>query len=101
MIFYFSATGNSKYVAQRIAASTGDALISLHDALRDRCYQYDVSGEERVGFVVPTYYYGLPTILNFFLEKLQLYGFEEQYVYLVAKCFSRAAPVGVQSSPRI
>ena len=88
MIFYFSATGNSKYVAQRVAASTGDTLISLHDAVRNRCYHYDVSDEERIGFVVPTYYYGLPSILNFFMEKLQLSGYEEQYVYLVLTCES-------------
>ena len=88
MIFYFSATGNSKYVAQRVAASTGDTLISLHDAVRNRCYHYDVGAEERIGFVVPTYYYGLPSILNFFMEKLQLSGYEEQYVYLVLTCES-------------
>ena len=86
MIFYFSATGNSKYVAQRLAAATGDQLISMPDAIQARCYQYDVSHEQRIGFVVPTYYYGLPSVLNFFIEKLQLQGYEEQYVYLVLTC---------------
>ena len=33
MIFYFSATGNSKYAAQRIAAVTEDRLVSLRDAI--------------------------------------------------------------------
>ena len=28
MIFYFSATGNSKYVAEQIASATDDRLIS-------------------------------------------------------------------------
>ena len=51
MIFYFSATGNSKYAAGRIAASTEDRLISLKDAVRGRSYRYDVSREERIGFV--------------------------------------------------
>ena len=56
MIFYFSATGNSKYVAGRIAASTEDRLISLKDAVRGRSYRYDVSREERIGFVFPVYF---------------------------------------------
>lgn len=86
MIFYFSATGNSKYVAERIADATGDRLIALKDAIHARCYRYDITGESRVGFVVPTYYYGLPSILNFFLEKLQLEGYSDQYIYLVLTC---------------
>lgn len=88
MIFYFSATGNSRYVAERIAASTDDHVVFLRDAIRSRSYQYDVSREKRIGFVVPTYYYGLPTILRFFLEKLRLTGYADQYVYLVLTCGS-------------
>ena len=72
MIFDISATGNSKYVAQRIGEATGDSLIALPEAVKSRTYRYDVSGEKRIGFVVPVYYYGLPSILNFFMEKLQL-----------------------------
>ncbi len=88
MIFYFSATGNSKYVALRLADATDDRLISLTDAVHSRCYQFDVSQERRVGFVVPTYYCGLPSILTFFMEKLKLTGYRDQYVYLVLTCGS-------------
>lgn len=31
MILYFSGTGNSKYVAKRIADALGDALVNLND----------------------------------------------------------------------
>ncbi len=86
MIFYFSATGNSKYVAEHIAAATDDHVIFLRDAIRSRNYQYNVSGEKRIGFVVPTYYFGLPSILRFFLRKLRLTGYTDQYVYLVLTC---------------
>lgn len=86
MIFYFSATGNSKYVAERLAAATDDQLISMPEAIQARSYQYDISREQRIGFVVPTYYYGLPSVLNFFIEKLQLTGYEDQYVYVVLTC---------------
>lgn len=86
MIFYFSATGNSKYAAERIATALEDHLISLRDAVRGHSYRYDVSREERIGFVVPTYYGGLPSILNFFLKKLTLEGYRGQYIYLVLTC---------------
>ena len=86
MIFYFSATGNSKYVAERIAASTDDQAVYLPDAIKERRYQYDISQEKRIGFVTPVYYYGLPSIINFFLEKMQLNGYADQYVYVVLTC---------------
>ena len=86
MIFYFSATGNSKYVAERVAAATDDRLISLRDAVRARRYTYDASRESRIGFVVPVYFQGLPSILNFFLEKLELVGCRDPYIYVVFTC---------------
>jgi len=86
MIFYFSATGNSQYVAQCVAEAAGERLIALPEAVKSRSYHYDVSAEKRIGFVVPVYYYGLPSILNFFLEKLQLEGYSEQYVFVVLTC---------------
>ena len=88
MIFYFSATGNSKYAAERIAAATEDHLISLPDAVRERRYRYDVSGESRIGFVFPVYFQGMPSILNFFLEKLELTGCRDPYIYVVLTCGS-------------
>ena len=31
MIFYFSATGNSKYTAERIASAAGDRTVFLRE----------------------------------------------------------------------
>ena len=86
MIFYFSATGNSKYAAERIAAVTEDRVVSLRDAIRARSYRFSVGRDERIGFVAPVYFQGLPSILPFFLDKLRLEGYQEQYVYLVMTC---------------
>ena len=96
MIFYFSATGNSKYAAERIAAATDDRLIFLRDAVRSRSYRYDVSRESRIGFVIPVYFQGLPSILNFFLEKLELTGYRDQYLYVVLTCGSRTGDAAGQ-----
>ncbi|KAF5062608.1 hypothetical protein DSECCO2_303240 [anaerobic digester metagenome] len=73
MIFYFSATGNNKYLAERIAAATGDDLISIAECVK--------SG--RYGFVTPTYFWGLPSIVCDFLGKLALFFEETPYVYHV------------------
>ncbi len=86
MIFYFSATGNSRYAAERIAAATGDRLIFLRDAIRSRSYRYEAGRGERIGFVFPVYFYGLPSILRFFLEKMELTGCGEQYIYAALTC---------------
>lgn len=86
MIFYFSATGNSEYAAERTATATEDHVISLRDAVRGRNYTYDVSREKRIGFVFPVYFQGLPSILRFFLKKLELTGYRGQYIYTVMTC---------------
>lgn len=96
MIFYFSATGNSKYAAERIAAAGEDHLISLRDAVRSRSYRYDVSREERIGFVFPVYFWGLPSILRFFAKKLELTGYRGQYIYAVLTCGSSTGGAGDQ-----
>ena len=96
MIFYFSATGNSKYAAERIAAAGEDHLISLRDAVRGRGYRYDVSREERIGFVFPVYFWGLPSILRFFLKKLELTGYRGQYIYAVMTCGGSTGTAGDQ-----
>lgn len=86
MIFCFSATGNSEYAAECVAAATEDHVVSLRSAVRGRGYAYDVSCEERIGFVFPVYFQGLPSILHFFLKKLELTGYRGQYIYAVMTC---------------
>lgn len=79
MIFYFSATGNSKYIAKRIQAVTEDTLISIPDWLRQPEQMVSVPAGEPVGIVSPTYFWGVPSIVKTFLERL---NFERQPDYL-------------------
>ncbi len=62
MIFVFSGTGNSYSVARRIADALGVGMVDLAAAVRYRRFGYDAGGED-VGFVFPTYYYGLPDMV--------------------------------------
>jgi NAD-dependent dihydropyrimidine dehydrogenase PreA subunit/flavodoxin len=86
LLFYFSATGNSQYAAERIAAATGDRLISIGQALRDDHFDFDISKDAYLGFVVPTFAWTLPGAVAVFLERLKLFGYTSQYVYGVFTC---------------
>ena len=83
MIFYFSATGNNKYLAERVAAATGDALISVAACVKAGRYRFEAKPGEDIGFVTPTYFWGLPSIVEEFLDKLELSHAETSYVYHV------------------
>ena len=41
MILYFSATGNCKYVALRLAQSEGQETLSIVDCIRDGRYAFE------------------------------------------------------------
>lgn len=80
MIFYFSATGNSKYVAERIAKECHDMSQSIerHDG------RIHLVKGEILGFVSPVYFWELPLLMRRFLENLQVDAGENPYVFFVA-----------------
>ena len=41
MIFYFSATGNSLYVAQKIYENQGEELINISNAMNEMRFSYN------------------------------------------------------------
>ena len=84
MIFYFSGTGNSGYVAQKIAENTDETLISISDCMKRQEFTFTVDDNEPTGFVFPTYFYGVPSIVADFVEKLELKNYSEQYIYAIA-----------------
>lgn len=81
MIFYFSATGNSKYVATRLAQATGDTIISMTDCLRENRFDFAPGPQEAIGFVTPVYFWGLPSPVVAFMERLKIDTNEKHYAY--------------------
>ena len=53
MVLYFSGTGNSRYVAERIAKALGDVLFSLNDRIKAGDHS-PVTSDERLVIVTPT-----------------------------------------------
>ena len=86
VIFYFSATGNSQSVAERIASALDSRIISIGLALRDDHFDFDISGEEYLGFIAPTFAYTLPGPVAMFIEKLELKGYNAQHTFGVFTC---------------
>ena len=84
MIFYFSATGNTKYVAQRLASDTKEEMISVIDCVKNGRYRFPVKPGESIGILSPTYNFGFPLTVNEFLEKVEFISETKPYVYFAA-----------------
>ena len=83
LIFYFSATGNSRHVAQCLQMANGGILVPMDTCLLEGQHKFSVDEACSVGFVFPVYFWGLPTIVADFIAALQLDG-TPQYTYGVA-----------------
>jgi len=83
MIFYFTGTGNSKYIAEKIAAGTNDRVADVADCVRSAHYSFELNDGESIGFVVPVYFFGIPMIVAEFLQKLKA---SASYSYAVLNC---------------
>lgn len=94
MILYFSATGNCKYVASRLAEAAQETL-SLVDCIRDNRYAFT---GETIGIVSPTYFWGLPSIVREFLERA---SFETSYLYFIATYGTTPGAAGAMASKAI
>lgn len=69
MIFYFSGTGNTKWVAQQLAQATGETLCSIPDEMRDGNTAYTLTEGELLGFCFPTHGWQPPAIVREFIRK--------------------------------
>ena len=78
MILYFSGTGNSKYVAQRIADALGDEIVNLNDRIKASDTSSIETGE-RVIIVTPTYAWRIPRVVRDWLLKTELRGAKQDW----------------------
>ncbi|WP_336536149.1 EFR1 family ferrodoxin, partial [Bacteroides acidifaciens] len=70
MIFYFSGTGNSKWIANQLSKVQKEDLVFIPDALRDGTSEFCLREDEKVGFVFPIYSWAPPAIVLRFIQKL-------------------------------
>jgi ferredoxin len=63
-----------------------DCVVDIGAAWKSGRFEYEISGDERLGFVVPVFAGTLPGIVGLFLERLALKGYARQYTYGVFTC---------------
>lgn len=69
-IYYFTATGNSLYVAKKIKNGVEDCeLISIPDALKNK--EFNIK-DSVIGFVYPIHSGSLPIVVEDFISKLNI-----------------------------
>lgn len=78
MILYFSATGNCKYVAARLASALEQKAVSIIDCIQRGDYSFT---DDLIGIIAPTYFWGLPSIVKEFLEKAE---FHTDYLFFLS-----------------
>jgi ferredoxin len=71
MVLYFSGTGNSRYVAQRIADTLGDELVSMNNRIKARDTS-PVQTDGRLVIVTPTYAWRIPRLVESWLRRTEL-----------------------------
>jgi len=83
MVFYFSGTGNSEYVARTISESFGDKCVFIPEVMNED-KSFELSDGERLGFVFPVYSWGIPEFVADFISRISINNVS--YVYFVCTC---------------
>ena len=78
MVLYFSGTGNSRYVAKKIAEITGDGLVSIGQKLKDEDFS-EIYSEKSFVFVGPVYAGRLPRVMEEYIRKVKCSGTKKAY----------------------
>lgn len=82
MIVYFSATGNSKHVAHKIAMEIDDWARPIEELKLEKHVEARAGGV--FGIVCPTYFCGIPVIMEEFLKKVKMFVGEDCYFFFVS-----------------
>lgn len=83
MIFYFSATGNSRHTAERIADALGENAVSITDCLKKDFSNFLADKNETIGFIFPVYNFGLPITVIDFIKRMNIKT-NGNYIFTVA-----------------
>ena len=85
MIFCFSGTGNSRYIARRFAEALQDTIIDLNAKIKAQDNSLIQTGQDVI-IVVPTYAWRIPRVVSEWLTKTQLTSAER--IWFVMDCGS-------------
>ena len=86
MIFYFSGTGNTRWVANQIAEAIGEELFFIPQLIKEKRYQFELREKERIGFCFPTHGWQPPRIVREFVSRLVLKGLHHHFCWALTTC---------------
>jgi len=81
MVIYFTGTGNSKYVAEKIAKELNDSIVDMFPYLKEE-RNGDFESDKPYVFVVPTYAWRIPRVVEDFIQKSNFKGTKKMYFVL-------------------
>lgn len=91
MIFYFTGTGNSRYIAEVLNSILDDELVSINECLKSQKAYHFTSGKPFV-FVCPTYAWRMPHVVDDFIKNTVFYG--HQKIYFILTCAGNTGKAG-------
>lgn len=87
MIFYFSGTGNSRWIAQEIARVQEERLLFIpEEESGNPGLIYRLGENEKIGFVFPVHSWAPPPIVLDFIDRLVLENYANHYLFFVCSC---------------
>ena len=81
MVLYFSATGNTRFVATELAKALDDEAMDLCSRIKTHNYE-TISSDKPFVFCAPTYVCEAPAFFYDFLKNVDLAGSSD--VYMIA-----------------
>lgn len=84
MIFYFSGTGNSQYVAKVLGDATKETVVNITRDEMEKELEYNLKEGENLGFVFPIYWWGMPVLVEEFVRKMKVKLGVDNYIYGVS-----------------
>ena len=91
MVLYFSATGNTRYVAQALAEVLRDELTDMTELIKTGKHQR-FNSEKPYIICAPIYAWRFPRIVESFISKSDFWGNDK--MYFVATCESQSGDAG-------
>ena len=88
MIYWFSGTGNSQWVAEQLSRRLGDRLINIAECIARNDFRHSLATGESIGWVFPTYSWGPPPVVLDFVSRWHIDGYEKNttYCYMATTC---------------
>lgn len=87
MVFYYSGTGNSFWVATQLAKALDTRVVAIFSELKQKDkLEYVLENDEPVGFIFPIHAWNAPTTLMKFIKRMRIINYTNQYVFAIAAC---------------